>query len=212
MAAFTFYLFTFLPFHPTFAQPGQAQPIQPGQAQPILPWHTAKGSGFIVQTASNQDQRYLSAIFEALRQARKDLAGWGLGAPPTVRVVVHPNLQSFTNTARVPWFVMAASNRAKNRMDTQRVRILLERGTLERTLRHELFHLAQPQGWPRWKAEGMAMRFAGDRPSGKPLENISPVQLDRLLANPPSQAMLARAMATAYAWAGAGSGMQTKLP
>ena len=163
-------------------------------------WQTARGSGFIVQTASVQDQRYLRQIFEILQKARKDLTGWGLKAPQPVIVVVHPNLQSYIQTTKVPWFVVALANREKNRVDTQRIRILLERGTLERSLRHELFHLAQPADWLRWKAEGLAMRFAGDKPSANPFMSISQAGLDKILASPPSPKMLTRAMATAYLW------------
>ena len=161
-------------------------------------WQIAKSPSFIVQTASSWDALYLKQIFSILGQARKDLASWGLEAPQTVTVVIHPDLASYTGSTKAPWFVAAVATRGKNRIDTQRIRILLERGTLERTLRHELFHLAQPQGWPRRRAEGWAMRFAGDRPLARPLWNVSNQQLDRLLADPPSREMLYRAMATAY--------------
>jgi hypothetical protein len=78
---------------------------------------------------------------------------------------------------------------------------LLERNSLEKTLRHELFHLAQPADWPRWLAEGSAMIFAGETPGVEPLSNVSEGQLDVLLASVNSSEELARATATAYDWA-----------
>ncbi len=191
--ALTFSLFTFSPFHLVLALPDQAQPTQS--------WQTAHAPNFIVQTASSADQRLLPEVFEILQKARKDLLARGLNPPLTITVVIHPTLESYTHSTHLPWFILAAANREKNRIDTQRLRIVIERGSLEHTLRHELFHLAQPTGWPRWKAEGMAMRFTGEKPTAKPLEHLSEKELERILANPPNQEMLGRAMATAYAWA-----------
>ncbi|MDX2008035.1 MAG: hypothetical protein SFU83_22560 [Meiothermus sp.] len=163
---------------------------------------TSRSANFSVQTFSAADQRLLPRVFEVLQQARRDLIRRGLRPPERVTLVIHPSLESYTRTTRLPWFIAAVADRAKARIDTQRLRVLIERGSLERTLRHELFHLAQPQDWPRWKAEGMAMRFAGDKPTAAPFPGISEAALERLLVDPPDQATLNRAMATAYRWAG----------
>lgn len=171
--------------------------ISPAEAQA---WKSAQAPGFVVRWSENAETRHLSEIFRVLQRARRDLLTAGYSLPPRVRVVIHPSLESYTTSTRLPWFVLAAANRSTHRIDTQRLRILLERGTLERTLRHELFHLAQPAGWPRWKAEGMAMRFAGEEPTARPLEPISEAELERLLAAPPDRETLRRAMATAYRW------------
>lgn len=165
-------------------------------------WQAARAPGFVVQTASPEDARHLPEVFRVLQKARRDLIAAGYQPPGLVRVVVHPNLKSYTASTRLPWFILAAANRNRNQIDSQRLRLLLERGMLEHTLRHELFHLAQPADWPRWKAEGMAMRFAGDKPRAKPLENIGEAELERLLINPPDQETLNRAMATAFLWVG----------
>ncbi|MCL6525554.1 MAG: hypothetical protein K6T57_01610 [Thermaceae bacterium] len=164
-------------------------------------WQTAKSPGFIVQTASSPDRALLPQVFALLQQARRELVLAGLSPPQTVTVIIHPNLPSYTATTQQPWFILAVSDRRANTIHTQRLRILLERGSLERTLRHELFHLSQPEGWPRWRAEGAAMRFAGDRPTAAPFPTIREAELNRLLAQPPSSEALARAMATAYLWA-----------
>ncbi|GIW29552.1 MAG: hypothetical protein KatS3mg070_2915 [Meiothermus sp.] len=165
-------------------------------------WQTARAPGFVVETASPEDARHLPEVFRVLQKARRDLIAAGYPPPPAVRVVVHPHLKSYTAATRLPWFILAAASRNRKQIDSQRLRLLLERGALEHTLRHELFHLAQPAGWPRWKAEGMALRFAGDRPRARPLENIGEAELERLLASPPDPATLSRAMATAFWWVG----------
>ena len=164
-------------------------------------WQTAQAPSFVVHYAGGADALHLPEVFRVMQKARQDLQSRGLALPPTVRVVIHPNLASYTASTGLPWFVLAAAHRGQNQIDTQRLRVLLARGTLERTLRHELFHLAQPEGWPRWKAEGLAMRFALEQPLAKPLEGITEAELERLLANPPDPKTLGRAMATAYRWA-----------
>lgn len=165
-----------------------------------LAQQTSRAPNFTVQTSSPADQRLLSQVFEILQTARADLIRQGFKPPEMVTVVIHPTLESYTHMTRLPWFIIAVADRKNARIDTQRLRILIERRTLGRTLRHELFHLAQPEGWPRWKAEGMAMRFAGDKPLAQPFMGIMEGELERLLANPPNQATLNRAMATAFEW------------
>lgn len=163
-------------------------------------WSTSSDGFFSVQTASSADATYLSEVFEILQGARKDLRTEGLTLPESVTLQIHPNLDSFTTKAELPWYIISVANRETNTIHTQRLRILLERQTLEVTLRHELFHLAQPDEWPRWRAEGEAMKFSGERPQAEPFENISEDELESLLTNPDSRETLQRAAATAYFW------------
>ena len=162
-------------------------------------WQEATDGFFKVETASPADAERLTEVFGVLEQAAKDLKNSGLPLPDTATVRVHPTLESFEAETGLPWFVAALADRETTTLHTQRLRVLLERQSLETTLRHELFHLAQPADWPRWRAEGAAMHFAGERPQAQPLPNLSDEQLDALLAAPPSAEMLARAVATAYA-------------
>jgi hypothetical protein len=169
-------------------------------AQNGFPWTVAKAPNFRVYVASAQDRRYLPQVFAVLRKARAQLLekGFALGE---VSLFVHPNLASYT--ARYKPYMLAVAQRSQSQIHTQRLWVVVERAGLERTLRHELFHLAQPADWPRWKAEGSAMRFAGELPKARPLKVDEPT-LNRLLANPPDALTLNRAMATAYAWVKAG--------
>ncbi|PZA06962.1 MULTISPECIES: hypothetical protein [unclassified Meiothermus] len=166
---------------------------------PVQAWQAYQSPGFIVQIASPADARYLPRLFQSLERARRELRGWGLRPPDRVRVVVHPTLGSYRKATAQPWFVLAQADRAQGRIDLQRLSVVVERGGLEAVLRHEYFHLAQPEGWARWLAEGSAMIFAAQRPSAKALEGVSTARLEEILAAPPQPQLLARAMATAYA-------------
>ncbi len=162
-------------------------------------WQEATDGFFRVETASPADAERLAQVFTVLEQAAIDLKTCGLLLPGAVTVRVHPTLGSFQGETGAPWYVAALADRKTGTLHTQRLRVLLERRSLEATLRHELFHLAQPGDWPRWCAEGAAMRFARERPQAQPLPGLSDEQLDVLLASPPSADVLARAVATAYA-------------
>jgi len=161
---------------------------------------TAASAHFRIQTFSSADIKYLPRAFKALEKARKDLIALKLNPPSRVTVVVHPTLEHFQKSLDAPLFEAARANRTLAQIDTQRFVALEEHGGLEQTLRHELFHLAQPEGWPRWKAEGGAVRFSGERLTASPIVDISEKKLEALLVSPPSREMLARAVATAANW------------
>lgn len=116
------------------------------------------------------------------------------------QLFIHPDLESFRAATLLPWFQLAAADRGRCRIDMQRLPVVEQHGGLDKSLRHELFHLAQPAGWERWRAEGEAQRFAGEQPRTPVLDGLSPRHLDLLLANPPDQVSLERAMATALLW------------
>lgn len=161
-------------------------------------WTTHRSPNFTIQTASPADAQHLERIAKTLEAARKDLKTFNLEPPGRVLVVVHPDLESYRKATAQPWFVLAQADRAKSRIDVQRLHVVIERGQLEAVLRHEYFHLAQPQDWPRWLAEGSAMIFAGQRPTAPALTGVSEAGLEEILVNPPNSETLARAMARAY--------------
>ena len=163
-------------------------------------WQQHNDGFFIVETASMADSQHLNEVFDILQQAKKDLTRQGLKLPDSVIVHIHPDIDSYVNAVNLPWYIAAVADRETNTIQTQRLEILIARNSLEKTLRHELFHLAQPEDWPRWKAEGKAMLFAGELPQAEPLVGISEERLEDLLANRSSREMLQRAVATAYRW------------
>ena len=156
---------------------------------------------FVVITSSKVEAAYLPEVFTILQEADRELRQlWKLNLPEKVTIVIHPTLSSFITVNQVPWYVAGIANVETGQIDVQRLKVLAERDSLKRTLRHELFHLAQSEEWSRWLAEGLAMHFAGDRLLASPIEGISEEVLNKLLAEPTSQKALYGAMATAFIW------------
>lgn len=79
----------------------------------------------------------------------------------TLRVTVHPTVDSFGRATGQPWWVSGAAN--GNTIDLPPIALLRQRGQLERAVRREVAHallddaLAQK---PRWVKEGAAAYFA----------------------------------------------------
>ena len=163
-------------------------------------WQSARLAGVTVRHAGLQ-QHELDSLRRLLGGVVNDLAGQpGLDLCDGPVLTVHPDLDSYLGSTGAAWFQLAMADRAACRVDVQRLPILEDHGGVEATLRHEMFHLAQPAGMSRWRAEGEAQRFAGERPSAPVLPGVTPGVLDRLLFRPPSQTVQLRAMATALAW------------
>lgn len=172
-----------------------------GRPAPAQAWLSSTDGRFVVETASAADRERLPELFAALRRAARELRqDWGFTLPEAVTFYVHPTLLSFQAATGQPWFVAAQAERGAATVHLQRLRVLAERGSLVATVRHELFHLAQPEGWPRWRAEGWAMRFALEQPRAEPFEGLGEAELDALLAAPGSSEVLERAAATAWFW------------
>jgi hypothetical protein len=163
-------------------------------------WQQSTDGFFIVETASSADTKQLSEVFDILQQAKKDLTRLELVLPKSVTVRIHPDIDLYINAVNLPWYIAAVSNRETNMIQTQRLEVLIARNSLEKTLHHELFHLAQPPDWPRWKAEGKAMLFAGELPQAELFASITEKELEAMLVNPDSREQLQRAVATAYWW------------
>ena len=163
-------------------------------------WKQSTDDYFTVLTASSEDERYLPEVFSVLQKAKADLKRKGYVLAGTVTLTIHPSLESFQESSKMPWFVAATSDRDDNLIQVQRLQVLKERSSLTITLRHELFHLAQPLDWSRWHAEGEAMLFAGEQPTAEPFRDISEEELEAQLRQPGSTDSFYRAMATAYLW------------
>lgn len=160
-------------------------------------WQDATDGLVTVRTASDTDGAYLPEIFAIIQQARRDLGAWGLTLTP-LTVVIHPDIASYQTATGMPWYVAAVADTQSRQLDMQRARVLAERGSLVTTLRHELFHLAQPENLERYVAEGLAMHFARETPQAPPL--LGQLEhLNAVLAQPASQRELHQAMARAHA-------------
>ena len=138
-----------------------------------------------------RDKAHLRTVFSAFLRAQADLQAIGLEVKP-VKLEVFPNAEAFARVTGEPAFV-AASTRGQT-IRTQRLGALKARGLLGFTVRHEVFHTAQPASLPRWLAEGLARHFSGEdardsrQPSG--LEATTNARLDELLTARDSRAAL----------------------
>lgn len=139
--------------------------------------------GLTVRVANPGDGVYVRDVTAAWKAAKSDLEALGLTLPPvTIRAAKDAN--DFTRATGEAWFVAAVTKGTV--VHTQRLGALHAKGTLTVTIRHELFHAAQPKTLPRWLAEGLARTFSGEGRSDPEartgLEGVSAEALDRLLA------------------------------
>ena len=163
-------------------------------------WKQSSNGFFTVETASIADEAYLTQVFKILEKARADLQRQEMPLGSGIVLRIHPNLDSYLAGSGQPWYIAGISNKAERLIQIQRLDVLLVRSSLEITIRHELFHMAHPDDWPRWQAEGRAMLFAGENPQVDPFTDVSEQQLELILASPDSLEELKRAGATAYFW------------
>jgi hypothetical protein len=140
-------------------------------------------SGLLTVTLNDsRDQAQLATVFKTFKKARADLAEIGLEVTP-VKIEAFSSANAFARATGEPAFVAASTQGQTIR--TQRLGALKARGLLEFTVRHEVFHTAQPASLPRWLAEGLARHFSGEdaRDSSQPsgLEAVSSGKLEELL-------------------------------
>jgi hypothetical protein len=135
-----------------------------------------------VKIQDSRDEAQLGNVFRNFKKAQADLAEIGLEVKP-VKLEAFSSADEFARATGEPSFVAASTQGQTIR--TQRLGALKTRGLLEFTIRHEVFHTAQPTSLPRWLAEGLARHFSGEdaRDSSQPsgLESVSNAQLDDLL-------------------------------
>lgn len=182
-------------------------------------WNTTSDGTFEVFTSARADDAHLNDVFTILREAKQDLRlSWGLSLSTdidtSIEIYIHPSLESYHNATQLPWYVAAIADREEQRIDMQRLKVLLERNSLEKTLRHELYHLVQEDGLERWQSEGRAMIFAGEEPIADALDafdmtdasdvaelnHILEGVLDTVGTGGVARADYLRATATAYLW------------
>jgi hypothetical protein len=105
------------------------------------------------------DQNRIAGVIETLQRAKQDASELGLSVPQ-ITLEATTNAAQFTRLTGEPAGIAAITNGTK--IVTQRLNALQARGRLTHTIRHELFHTAQPPRMPRWLAEGLARHFSGE--------------------------------------------------
>jgi hypothetical protein len=163
----------------TFAAPSQIKPLE-------------FKSGLLTVTIHDpRDKAHLKMVFGTFQKAQADLEALGLEVK-AVRLEAFENAAGFAKATGEPFFVAAST--LDQTILTQRLGALQARGLLSFTIRHEVFHTAQPASLPRWLAEGLARHFSGEdardslAPSG--LEFTTNTRLNELLAARKSRAAL----------------------
>jgi hypothetical protein len=147
-------------------------------------------SGFLTVTIhDSRDRTHLQTVFSAFQQTQTDLRELGLEVK-AVRLEAFESAADFATATGEPYFV-AASTRGQT-IQTQRLGALEAQGLLNFTIRHEVFHTAQPANLPRWLAEGLARHFSGedarDSNSSTGFEASTESTLDNLLQQRNSRA------------------------
>lgn len=108
------------------------------------------------------DEGERGAITDLAARARFDLART-LGMPvPRITLRFHPTVDSYERATGQPWFTSGAV--VNGDIHLLPPTVLRDRGTLERTIRHELVHVITGTalaGRPLWVREGAAIYFAG---------------------------------------------------
>ncbi len=147
------------------------------------------------------EERHRQTLVALIRSARDGIARIaGVRAPPSLRVTVHPTVDSFGRATGQPWWVSGATD--ADAIDLLPVTILQQRGQLERTVRHEVAHALVDRslaGRPMWVREGAAIYFADPPAPGTPAPARVSCPTDAEVLRPVS----AGAQREAYARAGA---------
>jgi stage II sporulation protein D len=103
-----------------------------------------------------------ATLRQLVRRARDEIAAKaGVKAPGSMRLNVHPDMESFRRATGQPWWVSGATD--PTGIDLAPLSILQQRGAIERTIRREVTHLllaAALAKRPIWVREGAASYFA----------------------------------------------------
>jgi SpoIID/LytB domain protein len=102
------------------------------------------------------------ALTALIRRSRDEIAkATGATGAGTLRVTVHPSVDSFGRATGQPWWVSGAT--AGSSIDLLPLTVLRQQGQLERTVRHEVAHALLDGALakrPMWVREGAAAYFA----------------------------------------------------
>jgi len=111
----------------------------------------------------DDDEGARATILKETLRARDELAKTLRATSPRIVLRFHPTTDDYERATGRAWFTSGAV--INNEVHLLPVAVLRERGTLDRTIRHELVHLLTGSalgGRPAWVREGAAIYFAGE--------------------------------------------------
>jgi stage II sporulation protein D len=115
----------------------------------------------VVIASPGTEETERASVAELIRAARDEIAAKaGVTLPVSIRVTVHPTIESFGRSSGQPWWVSGAAEGTA--IDLLPLDVLRQRGQLERTIRHEVAHVLLDtalSGRPLWVREGAAFYF-----------------------------------------------------
>jgi SpoIID/LytB domain protein len=116
----------------------------------------------LIVTVPESEQREHDRLEDLATRARDQLASvLGIAPPGRITLRFHPTVESYQRATGQPWFTGAATHGTT--IELLPPSALQKRGSLDRTLRHELVHVLTADalaGRPRWVIEGAAEYFA----------------------------------------------------
>ena len=115
----------------------------------------------VALTLPDAEERERSTLMNLIRRIRDDIATATGTKVQTLRVTVHPSVESFGRATGQPWWASGATNAAA--IDLLPITVLRQLGQLERAIRHEVAHAmldAALAKKPMWVREGAAAYFA----------------------------------------------------
>jgi hypothetical protein len=161
----------------------------------------APAAGILVSVPNDEpDDR--NRVHEIASRAREELAKTlGVAPPALVRIETHRTVEDFERISGRPWFAFGAV--VDGTIQLMPVRQLVERGTLETTIRRQMVHLLTDSTLarrPAWVRSGAAIYFGDNKPDSATLSNLSRERCpsDAELLRPVSPGALGTAYAQAY--------------
>lgn len=131
-----------------------------------ISWQRMCGSAVCLESANPQQDRDVLAKAERLAAWLSGRLPWPL--PPGVDIRVYPDLDAFRNATGDPGWV--AAHTTGRRIHLQPPRLLRRLDALDRTLRHELLHVAieaqAAADLPVWFHEGLVVYLEGGAAPG----------------------------------------------
>jgi len=156
-------------------------------------WKKRESERFDLLSTQPEQDKSLLDLAEKILKENEAAAGWQIGS--RLRLKVFPTLHSYRDTTGQAGWVAATTRGTTIRL--QPLAVLKQKGVLESTLRHELFHvLVESRGradLPLWFREGLVLVLSAPEEKDVPAEAMSDRRMEKILENPASREQMQQA-------------------